>query len=75
MNILQEAKDIAEWIVALRRQIHRHPELMYQEFQTSQLVRDTLDELRIPYIHPVAETGVVATLGSGRVPATGMLSR
>jgi amidohydrolase len=68
MDALKEAKEIAEWIVAIRRRIHRRPELMYQEFQTSQLVRDTLDELRIPYIHPVAETGVVATLGSGDSP-------
>src|SRR5579872_1701414 len=65
MNILEEAKGIAEWIVGLRRAIHRHPELMYEEVRTSQLVRDTLDQLHIPYRYPVAKTGVVATIGRG----------
>jgi amidohydrolase len=72
MSTLQEAQGIAEWIVGIRRQLHRHPELMYQEFKTSQLVRDTLDQLGIPYIHPVAETGVVATLGSGKSPCVAL---
>src|SRR5579864_1864808 len=72
MDVLQEAKGIAEWIVALRRRIHRHPELMYEEVQTSQLVRDTLDQLRIPYKYPLAQTGVVATLGSGDGPCVAL---
>ena len=57
MDILKEAKDIAEWIVALSRQIHRHPELMYEEVKTSQLVRDTLDQLHIPYQYPARQNG------------------
>jgi amidohydrolase len=65
MKALEEATSIAEWIVNLRRRIHRHPELMYKEVETSRLVRVTLDELGIPYRYPVAETGVVATLGDG----------
>jgi len=72
MDLLNEAKGIAEWIVALRRQLHRHPELMYEEVRTSQLVRDTLDQLRIPYKHPVAETGVVAMLGNGKGPCVAL---
>src|SRR5580704_2755703 len=72
MNVLNEAKDIAEWIVALRRQIHRHPELMYEEVQTSQLVRDTLDQLHISYKYPLATTGVVATLGKGDGPCVAL---
>jgi IAA-amino acid hydrolase len=65
MTLLDEATSIAGWIVGLRRQIHRHPELMYEEVETSRLVRETLDTLGIPYRYPVAKTGVVATLGSG----------
>ncbi len=64
-TILQEARGIADWIVQRRREIHRCPELMYEEIKTSKLVRDTLDELGISYRYPVAETGVVATIGSG----------
>ena len=49
MEILKEAESISEWIVNLRRLIHRYPELMYQEYRTSQLVRSTLDQLGIRY--------------------------
>jgi IAA-amino acid hydrolase len=64
-SILQKSRAIADWIIQLRRQLHRHPELMYEEIKTSQLVRDTLDELEIAYRYPIAETGVLATIGSG----------
>ncbi len=72
MTILEESKAIAEWAVDLRRQIHRCPELMYQEFETSRLVRDTLDQLGIRYRHPLAATGVVATLGTGNPPCVAL---
>ncbi len=72
MTILEEAKEISDWIVGLRRQIHRHPELMYEEVKTSQLVRDTLDQLHIPYRYPLAKTGVVATLGDGKGPCVAL---
>jgi len=72
MNILEEVNTFADWIVSLRRQIHRHPELMYKEIETSRLVRDTLDQLGIPYDYPFAETGVVATLGGRKRPCVAL---
>jgi amidohydrolase len=41
---------------------------MYEEVKTSQLVCDTLDELGIAYERGIAETGVVAILGTGDSP-------
>lgn len=67
-----EAREIRDWIVALRRQLHQHPELMYEEVQTSELVRRTLDDLQIPFQHPIAETGVLATLGDGDGPCVAL---
>ncbi len=71
-TILDEAKSYLDWIVGIRRELHRFPELGYQEFKTSELIRKTLDELHIPYRHPIGETGVLATLGTGRGPCVGL---
>lgn len=71
-QLLQEAEQIKDWIVDIRRRIHRHPELAYAEVQTSALVRRSLDELQIPYRHPVAETGVVALIGTGEGPCVAL---
>ena len=71
-ELLGEAKGIQGWIVELRRRLHRHPELMYEEVETSRLVRETLDGLGISYRWPVAETGVVATLGTGEGPCVAL---
>jgi IAA-amino acid hydrolase len=62
-DVLEQARSIQDWIVGIRRRLHRHPELMYEEVETSRLVRETLDSLGIEYRWPVAETGVVATIG------------
>jgi len=71
-NILDAARSQADWITGLRRQLHRHPELMYEEVRTSQLVSDTLTELGIPFERGIAETGVVATLGTGESPCVAL---
>jgi len=71
-QVLQQAREIRDWIVERRRQLHRHPELMYEEVETSRLVRETLDELGIPYRHPLAKTGVLATLGGGPGPCVAL---
>ena len=71
-SILAEAQEIQDWIVDIRRRIHRHPELMYEEVETSRLVRETLEGLGISYRWPVAETGVVATLGNGDGPCVAL---
>ncbi len=71
-EIVNEAQSIKDWIVNLRRTIHRQPELMYEEEKTSALVQSTLDELGIAYRANIAETGVLATLGNGRGPCVAL---
>lgn len=57
-----------DWIVGIRRRIHEQPELGYEEFETSKLIREELDLMGIPYKHPVAVTGVVGYVGTGEPP-------
>jgi IAA-amino acid hydrolase len=71
-QFLADARSQSSWIVDIRHQLHRYPELMYEEVKTSQLVRDTLDELGISYQSGIAETGVVATLGTGESPCVAL---
>ncbi|KAJ4816178.1 hypothetical protein LUZ62_028744 [Rhynchospora pubera] len=69
-EILQMAKreEAVKWVKEARRSIHENPELAYEEIKTSQLVRDRLDEIGVGYRYPLARTGVVATIGTGRPP-------
>jgi len=67
-EIASQSKGIQQWIVEKRRTIHRHPELMYEEFETSKLVQNTLKDLKIPYKKDIAITGVVGTVGNGDGP-------
>jgi IAA-amino acid hydrolase len=71
-ELLAEAREQHDWIVAIRRELHEHPELGYQETRTSALIRRKLDELGVAYRHPVAETGVVATIGGGAGPCVAL---
>ena len=68
----KEAKEISDWIFKLRRELHRHPELMYEEVKTSALVRRELDNLGIPYKSPIAKTGVLASIGNGNGPCVAL---
>src|SRR5512138_1061420 len=65
MTYLDRAQELKDRLVAIRRDLHRHPELCFQEVRTAQRVAETLHELGIEYSTGVARTGVVAILGEG----------
>jgi len=49
-------------LVALRRQLHEHPELAFEEHETAKAVAQFLDQLGIKYRKGVGKTGIVAVL-------------
>jgi metal-dependent amidase/aminoacylase/carboxypeptidase family protein len=40
--IMNESESIKDWIIDIRRELHRFPELMYEEHRTNALVREKL---------------------------------
>ncbi|MBN1661480.1 MAG: amidohydrolase [Anaerolineae bacterium] len=61
-----KAQGLSDTLIELRRQIHRHPELSFEEFKTARLVAERLAALGIAVRSGVAKTGVVGDLGEGR---------
>ena len=47
LKILVE--DQRDWIINMRRELHRIPENGFQEFKTQRVIMDALDEIGIPY--------------------------
>ncbi|MGV3503946.1 MAG: M20 metallopeptidase family protein [Adhaeribacter sp.] len=60
------AADFAPEVVALRRHLHAHPELSFQEFQTAAFVKEQLQQLGLQP-QTMATTGLVALI-EGRNP-------
>ena len=65
---LANTPNTVKWMKNIRREIHEYPELAYEEFKTSSVIRRELDKLGVVYQWPVARTGVVAKIGSGFPP-------
>jgi nucleotidyltransferase substrate binding protein (TIGR01987 family) len=64
MNIVESFADISRF-VALRRDIHAHPELGFEEHRTAALVAQLLSEWGLEVHTGVAGTGVVGVLKRG----------
>jgi amidohydrolase len=61
----QKAQRMSDTIAEIRHQVHRHPELGFQEHETARLVAGRLRGLGIETRTGVAKTGVVGDLGEG----------
>ena len=62
-------------LIATRRDLHRHPELGFEERRTAALVADRLRGAGWEVQEGVAETGVVATMDGGAGPGPTLLLR
>ncbi len=61
MTAPERAREVIDWVIDIRRDIHAHPELSMQEQRTTQLVVDKLTEMGIEN-HRIGETGVLGIL-------------
>lgn len=61
INFLDEANKIKKDIINLRRDLHMHPELGFEEYRTSGVIENTLKSLGIK-TKKVAKTGIVGLL-------------
>ncbi|KAK8626891.1 hypothetical protein V6N13_134521 [Hibiscus sabdariffa] len=73
-QLLDSAKEpeFFDWLKKVRRRIHEYPELAFEEHETGRLIMSELDSLGIDYSWPIAETGIVASVGSGVEPWFGL---
>ncbi|MDI9329711.1 MAG: M20 aminoacylase family protein [Alphaproteobacteria bacterium] len=68
MNLLDSIVSQSAQIVAIRRDIHAHPELCFQENRTADLVAAKLTEWGIPIHRGMGTTGVVGIIKGGDSP-------
>ncbi len=64
MNIV--TKDLFQYMVRIRRQIHEHPEIGYQEENTSTIIIEELKRLGIKATTGIGKTGVVGQINSNK---------
>ena len=64
-NFLEKAQEIEQNIIAWRREIHKNPELGFEELKTANLVAKTLTDMGIEAEVGVGRTRVVSRLGDG----------
>lgn len=71
MSLKQNIKKLAALyhaeVVAIRRYLHAHPELSFEEYETSKFIQQKLKEYDISYQSGMVDTGVVGLI-EGRNP-------
>jgi amidohydrolase len=66
MNIKQGITDLAPSMIAMRRDLHQHPELAFEEHRTAGILADHLEKLGLSVQRGVGGTGVIAELRGGQ---------
>ena len=65
MKLIESILADAASIAAVRRDIHAHPELCFEELRTSDVIAKQLGDWGIPIHRGLGKTGVVAILKNG----------
>jgi amidohydrolase len=65
MKLVNPIREFQQEIQAIRRDIHAHPELCFEEHRTAAVVAAKLEEWGIPMLRGLADTGVVGIIKRG----------
>lgn len=66
------SKKFEKEIISVRREIHRYPELAFEEFKTSALVYNKLKKLKLEKLEKISGTGVVGLMGKKKGKCVGL---
>ena len=64
-EIKDQIAEMRDWLIEVRRAIHSHPELGFEEVETSRLVSEWLERFGLEVKKDIAKTGVVGLLRGG----------
>lgn len=61
-TVRQKSNELFQEINEIRKHLHRHPELSYQEWETMKFIAQKLSDYGIEHQTGIANTGIVATI-------------
>lgn len=68
-EIINKSREYFPEVVAIRRQLHQHPELSFCEKETAELIKRCLASKNIEFQSDIAGCGIVATIkGTKKIP-------
>jgi len=73
-DLKEEIELFTDEVISIRRNVHMNPEIGFQEFKTSSLIKDYLNEIGLEVRSNIAKTGVVGIL-HGKDPSRTVLLR
>ncbi len=65
-RILQQVKKQQTWQVKLRRHLHQHPEVSFQEYETTAFLKDHIRKMGLKILPVKCKTGFLAELKGSR---------
>ena len=68
MDVLDRARTLAPRLIEIRRDLHQHPELSFQEVRTAGVAAREVERVGFSVRTGVARTGVIAELENGPGP-------
>lgn len=67
-NLTVQPTDLDNYLISVRRNLHREPELAYEEFKTTEKLRGWLTAANIRIMDLPLATGLIAEIGQGGGP-------